>query len=343
MVGPAITVAGLRKSYGNTEAVAGIDLYVRQGEVFALLGPNGAGKTTTVEILEGHRSRSGGSVDVLGHDPARNERLFKQRIGIVLQRTGVEPYLTVEETVRLFGGYYSHPRPVEETLKVTGLSGLRRQRVRKLSGGQQRRLDVAVGLAGDPELLFLDEPTTGFDPLARRGAWEMVKNLQALGKTVFLTTHYMDEAEYLANRVALIVQGRIVAGGPPRELMLLDAVTTIKFRLDPQRGDLPADFPAPEYTDGGVLTMRTSSPEKVLYGLTSWALENGVTLQELTVSRPSLEDTYLKLVQQANERVCARAQADRLREQGLLAQPGCSLLYLRVSPHVPSHLQPALW
>ena len=296
---PAIRVTGLRKSYGALQAVAGIDLSVHQGEVFALLGPNGAGKTTTVEILEGHRSRSGGNVDVLGHDPARNERSFKQRIGIVLQRTGVEPYLTVEETVRLFGGYYTTPRSVDETLEATGLTGQRRQKVRNLSGGQQRRLDVAVGLAGDPELLFLDEPTTGFDPLARRSAWEMVKNLQSLGKTVFLTTHYMDEAEHLANRVALIVQGRIVAEGPPRELMLSDAETTIKLRPDPQGVDLPADIPTPELMDDGSLTLHTSSPEKTLHRLTGWALENGLSLQGLTVSRPSLEDMYLKLVRQA--------------------------------------------
>ncbi len=221
----AIQVSGLRKSYGRTEAVRGIDLQVFKGEVFALLGPNGAGKTTTVEVLEGHRDRNAGDVDVLGHAPGRNEIELKRRIGIVLQTTGVEPYLTVEETIRLFGGYYPHPRSLDEILDVTGLTESRRSTVRKLSGGQQRRLDVAVGLAEDPELLFLDEPTTGFDPAARRGAWDMVKNLQSLGKTVFLTTHYMDEAEYLADRVAIIVRGEIVVEGAPSELTHRDATT----------------------------------------------------------------------------------------------------------------------
>ncbi|MEA2459845.1 MAG: type transport system ATP-binding protein, partial [Actinomycetota bacterium] len=194
----AIAVKDLRKSYGTLEAVAGIDLEVAEGEVFALLGPNGAGKTTTVEILEGHRSRSSGDVKVLGYDPGRGEHAFKERIGIVLQETGVEPFLTVAEVIEMYRGYYPHPRPVDEIIEVVGLGEKRDTRVIKLSGGQQRRLDVAVGLAGDPDLLFLDEPTTGFDPSARRSAWDMVHNLQSLGKTVFLTTHYMDEAQNLA-------------------------------------------------------------------------------------------------------------------------------------------------
>ena len=210
-----IDVRGLRKSYDEFEAVKGIDFHVDRGEVFALLGPNGAGKTTTTEILEGFRERTAGDVDVLGHDPANRELDLRQRIGIVLQSTGVDPYLTVRETVELYAGYYPSPRDVDEVIGVVGLDEKRDVRVDKLSGGQQRRLDVAIGLAGDPELLFLDEPTTGFDPSARRNAWEMVKNLTALGKTVFLTTHFMDEAQYLANRVAVIARGEVVAEGPP--------------------------------------------------------------------------------------------------------------------------------
>ena len=214
---PAIEVRGLHKSYGQVEAVRGINLCVSKGEVFALLGPNGAGKTTTVEILEGHRGRSAGDVSVLGYDPGRNARALKRRIGIVIQSTSVEPYLSVEETINLFRGYYPHPLPLEQVLEVIGLREQRRTRVKRLSGGQQRRLDVAIGLAGDPELLFLDEPTTGFDPSARRGVWEMIRNLQSLGKTILLTTHYMDEAEHLADRAAIIVDGEIVAEGRLRD------------------------------------------------------------------------------------------------------------------------------
>ena len=291
----AIDVRGLRKSYGGLEAVRGIDLQVFQGEVFALLGPNGAGKTTTVEILEGHRDRSSGEVNVLGHDPARNEIELKRRIGIVLQSTGIEPYLTVEETVHLFGMYYPHPRPLGEILEAAGLTEQRRTRVRKLSGGQQRRLDVAIGLAGDPELLFLDEPTTGFDPAARRGAWDMVKNLQSLGKTVFLTTHYMDEAEHLADRVAIIVEGKIVAEGAPRELTRRSAVTTIRFRLPPGTPGLPESLSAAATAEGDLTAIDSTSPTETLYELTRWAHEGGVELEELAVSQPSLEDLFLEL------------------------------------------------
>ena len=292
----AIRVTNLRKTYGHIEAVRGVDLEVSEGEVFGLLGPNGAGKTTIVEIMEGHRQRSSGEVEVLGYDPARNDRRFKERIGIVLQSTGVEPYLTVEETIDLFGGYYPHPRPVDEILQVVGLDEQRSTRVRKLSGGQQRRLDVAIGLAGDPELLFLDEPTTGFDPSARRSAWEVVKNLQSLGKTVFLTTHYMDEAEYLADRVAIIVRGEIVAMGASSDLAGLNALTTIRFRLPPEGEDLPENIVVTRSTAEGQLTLQTATPTRTLYELTRWANERGIELLELNVSRPSLEDVYLSLV-----------------------------------------------
>ncbi len=291
----AIEVRGLRKAYGGVEAVRGIDLHVERGEVFGLLGPNGAGKTTTVEILEGYRTRDAGDVAVLGHDPARNERAFKQRIGIVLQTTGVEPYLTVEETVELFRGYYPHPRPLDEVLEVVGMVEQRATRVRRLSGGQQRRLDVAVGLAGDPELLFLDEPTTGFDPSARRNAWQMVKNLQSLGKTVFLTTHYMDEAQQLASRVAIIVRGEIVAEGTPAELMSREAQSTISFRLPAGQRHLVDGLPDAVASDDGQVTLRTAAPTAALHELTHRATERGVELEELRVSRASLEDVYLAL------------------------------------------------
>lgn len=295
---PAIVVKDLHKSYGQLEAVAGIDLHVDSGEVFALLGPNGAGKTTTVEILEGHRDRSSGDVSVLGHDPSKREQAFKERIGIVLQETGVEPFLTVAEVIEMYRGYYPHPRPVDEIIEVVGLEEKRDTRVIKLSGGQQRRLDVAVGLAGDPDLLFLDEPTTGFDPSARRSAWQMVQNLQTLGKTVFLTTHYMDEAQHLANRVAIIVGGKIVAEGPPRSLVGSNAKTaSIRFSV---RGDLRVpDAGAEWHRNGSLYETTTDAPARVLNEVTGWSLERGVELEGLTVSRPSLEDVYLELTRAA--------------------------------------------
>jgi ABC-2 type transport system ATP-binding protein len=296
----AIDVRGLRKAYGDFEAVAGIDLRVDRGEVFALLGPNGAGKTTTVEILEGHRKRDRGDVSVLGYDPGKAEQAYKQRIGIVLQETSVEGYLTVEETVELFASYYPHPRPVDEVIELVGLQEQRRMRVKKLSGGQQRRLDVAVGLAGDPDLLFLDEPTTGFDPAARRGAWEMVRGLQHLGKTIFLTTHYMEEAQELAGRVAIIDRGRIIAEGPPASLIAADSTTTIRFAA-PANTALLEGLGANQ-RDGHV-TIETKEPTAVLYALTSRAQEAGVELAELEVTRPSLEDTYLRLVGEAEAAV----------------------------------------
>jgi ABC-2 type transport system ATP-binding protein len=289
-----IEIEGLRKSYGDVEAVAGIDVHVDRGEVFALLGPNGAGKTTTTEILEGYRPRTAGTVQVLGHDPAKGAHALKQRVGIVLQSTGVDPFLTVRETVEMYGGYYPHPRPTEEVIDVVGLTEKSDERVRRLSGGQQRRLDVAIALAGDPELLFLDEPTTGFDPSARRNAWEMVKNLVALGKTVWLTTHFMDEAQYLADRVAVIAKGAIVAEGPPASLAGRDQMqTTVRFRPSP---NAPAPPELGQVPDGnGSLMVRTDEPTRIAHELTGWALQHGVELEVFEVTQPSLEDVYLQL------------------------------------------------
>jgi ABC-2 type transport system ATP-binding protein len=294
MAGSAISVRGLKKSYGELVAVKGIDLNVERGEVFSLLGPNGAGKTTTVEILEGYRTRDSGEVSVLGHDPARAERSYKERIGIVLQSTSVEPYLTVEEAIDHYRHFYPNPRPLDEVIEVVGLSHKRKQRVRKLSGGQQRRLDVAIGLAGDPELLFLDEPTTGFDPGARRNAWEMIRNLKSLGKTILLTTHYMDEAQTLADRVAIIVRGEIVAEGPPASLARRQELgTRIRFRL-------PDGAPQPPSTLWGrienrIVELESNTPTRTLHELTGWATKVGIELMALNVSSPSLEDVYLEL------------------------------------------------
>ena len=290
-----IEVRALRKSYGDVEAVRGIDLHVDRGEVFALLGPNGAGKTTTVEILEGYRERTDGDVSVLGHDPADQELGLKRRIGIVLQSTGVDPYLTVRETVDLYAGYYPSPRDVDEVIDVVGLAEKRQTRVNKLSGGQQRRLDVAIALAGDPELLFLDEPTTGFDPNARRNAWDIVRNLTAIGKTILLTTHFMDEAQYLADRAAVIRKGEIVAEGPPNTLGGRDRMRTrIRFRLP--GGARPAlDLGGVTELPDDSLETRTDDPTRVVHDLTAWALERGLAYDVLEVTQPSLEDVYLDL------------------------------------------------
>ena len=291
-----INVRGLHRAYGAVEAVRGVDLSVRAGEVFAFLGPNGAGKTTTVEILEGYRSRDAGEVGVLGVDPATAGRDWRGRIGIVLQQSRMHPELSVRETLELFAGYYPRPRPVVETIELVGLAGKAEARAGKLSGGQQRRLDVAVAMIGDPDLLFLDEPTTGFDPTARRRAWEMVSSLRELGKTVFLTTHYMDEAQVLADRVAIIVAGRIVAEGPPDRLGRETATTEIRFRLP--EGATPADLPPElEADEAGerFITLRTGEPERTLHELTGWALERGADLAGLQVGSPSLEDVYLEL------------------------------------------------
>ncbi len=293
---PAISVRGLHKSYGRVEAVRGVDLEVARGEVFALLGPNGAGKTTTVEILEGHRARTAGEVRVLGFDPGRGEAEFRRRIGIVLQETGVERFLTVAEVIEEFRGYYPDPLPLDEIIAVVGLEEKRDERVRRLSGGQQRRLDVAIGLAGRPELVFLDEPTTGFDPSARHSAWEMVRNLQSLGTTVFLTTHYMDEAQQLADRVAVIADGVIVAEGPPSTLGERQRLhTTVAFELAPGSPPPPADLAGAFGHDGDRWHAVTDRPTQLVHEVTGWALAEGVELHGLQVSPPSLEDVYLSL------------------------------------------------
>jgi ABC-2 type transport system ATP-binding protein len=299
-----ISVRGLRKSYGSLEAVRGIDLEIERGEVFAFLGPNGAGKTTTVEILEGYRSRSSGEVAVLGTDPARANRGWRARIGIVPQDCNVPPYLTVREALDQFAGYYPFPRPVEEVIAVIGLDGKADSRTEKLSGGQQRRLDVGMGLVGDPELLFLDEPTTGFDPSARRQAWTLIANLRELGKTVFLTTHYMDEAQALADRVAIIARGEIVAEGKPDELGERDErPARISFRLPAgvPASELPGELSAVSGTANGAVLLEAADPVLALNSLTGWALDRGVRLEGLEVRRPSLEDVYLELTDQPPE------------------------------------------
>ncbi|MBO0807181.1 MAG: ABC transporter ATP-binding protein, partial [Actinobacteria bacterium] len=287
-------VRGLAKSYGSVRAVRGIDLAISRGEIFALLGPNGAGKTTTVEILEGYRSRDAGEVSVLGLDPGAQRAPLKSRTGIVLQSTGVERFLTVTETLTMYAGYYPHPRPVAEVIELAGLTEKQRSRVARLSGGQQRRLDVAIALVGDPELLFLDEPTTGFDPSARREAWQVVKNLASLGKTVLLTTHYMEEAQYLADRVAVIAGGRIVAEGPPATLGDRESARArIRYRL-PAGLTPPADLPGRAGPDG-FTEFTPDDTTAALHRLTGWAVEAGITLDGLEVTRPSLEDVYLEL------------------------------------------------
>jgi ABC-2 type transport system ATP-binding protein len=293
---PVITVRGLRKSYNGFEAVKGIDLEVRAGEIFAFLGPNGAGKTTTVEILEGYRSRNGGEVSVLGTDPASAKRSWRERIGIVLQECRLTPELTVSEAVEQYAGYYANARDVDETVALVGLRDKADVRTSKLSGGQQRRLDVALALVGDPELLFLDEPTTGFDPAARRQAWEVIAGLRDLGKTVFLTTHYMEEAQALADRVAILAAGRVAAEGPPAQLGS-DRTTRIAFRLQPKQiAELPASVRAViETRNSSKVSLRVRDPVPVLRDLTNWSADRHVPLEDLEVRRPSLEDVYLEL------------------------------------------------
>ena len=280
----AISVRDLRKRYGQLEALRGISFEIEEGEVFGLLGPNGAGKTTTVEILEGYRARDGGSVDVLGHDPQRAQRAFRERIGVVLQHSELWPNLTVAETLRVFAGYYRRPRDVAETITLVGLDHKRDDRVKTLSGGQKRRLDLALALVGDPELVFLDEPTTGFDPQARRAAWEMIRGLRSLGKTILLTTHYLDEAQQLADRLAVLRDGEIVTIGTPGELVDASGPTEIRYR-----------------EDGEVTVVRTEEPTRTLHELTGRALAEGRELRDLEVRRASLEDVYLELLREEEE------------------------------------------
>jgi ABC-2 type transport system ATP-binding protein len=275
----AIEVRDLRKSYGEHDALRGISFEIRRGEVFGLLGPNGAGKTTTVEILEGYRTRDGGDVSVLGEDPQSAGRDWRQRIGVVLQSAQLWPNLTVAETHRMFAGYYEAPRDVDEVISLVGLADKRDERVKTLSGGQKRRLDLGLALVGDPELVFLDEPTTGFDPAARRAAWEMIRSLRSLGKTVLLTTHYLDEAEQLSDRVAVLREGLIVTTGTPRDLTSATATTEIRYRRN-----------------GDDVVLRTDEPTRALHDLTTRALADGVELERLEVRRPTLEDVYLELI-----------------------------------------------
>jgi ABC-2 type transport system ATP-binding protein len=278
----AISVRGLRKAYGDLEAVRGVDFEIEEGEVFGLLGPNGAGKTTTVEILEGYRRRDAGEVTVLGHDPQEPGPEFRERIGVVLQQSELWANLTVREAHRVFAGYYEHPRAVDEVIDLVGLAEKRDARIKTLSGGQKRRLDLGVALVGDPDLVFLDEPTTGFDPAARRAAWEMIRSLRSLGKTVLLTTHYLDEAEQLADRVAVMREGVIVLTGTPRELTSADLEVEIRYRRN-----------------GEEVLVRTTEPTRLLHELTAAALERSEELERLEVRRPTLEEVYLSLLDES--------------------------------------------
>jgi ABC-2 type transport system ATP-binding protein len=292
----AIEVTHLVKAYGRLQAVDGIDLAIDTGEVFALLGPNGAGKTTAVEIMEGHRERTSGSVRVLGFDPATGGRDFREKIGIVLQESAVEPELTVTEVIDVYGDVFPKRRPTGELIELVGLEAKSSSRVKTLSGGQQRRLELALGLVGDPDLVFLDEPTTGFDPSARRQAWSIVENLASLGKTILLTTHYMDEAQHLADRIAVISAGSIVAEGTPDTLGgRQQAEATIRFTLP--AGTPASDLPIqPVSAEDGKVMFSTREPTRLLNELTSWAIGQGVELESLAVERPTLEDMYLQLV-----------------------------------------------
>ena len=296
---PAVKVRGLVKSYGRRKAVRGIDLNVARGEIFAFLGPNGAGKTTTVEILEGFQPRTDGEISVLGVDPVDADRSWRERVGVVLQASEPEPGLSVRECLHLYAGYDSAPRDVEDTINLVGLDDRATTPAGQLSGGQRRRLDLALALIGDPEIIFLDEPTTGFDPSARRAAWGVIAGLRTLGKTVFLTTHYMDEAEQLADRIAVLAGGQIVAEGTPRTLGGRDRMTTvISFTLpdDVVADDLPTPLrPLAEVSDDGATALHTDAPLVQLHILAEWALSRGHDLADLDVGRPTLEDVYLAL------------------------------------------------
>jgi ABC-2 type transport system ATP-binding protein len=300
----AILVRGLRCSYGPIEAVKGIDLEIMRGEIFALLGPNGAGKTTTIEILEGFRKRTGGDALVLDTDPAAGGREWRGRIGVVLQESLPEPELTVRECVALYAGYYERPRGVDETIALVGLAELADRRGEQLSGGERRRLDVALALIGDPELIFLDEPTTGFDPAARRAAWELVAGLRDLGKTIILTTHYMEEAERLADRIAVLSDGEIVATGTPQTLgarELMDAQISFTLPDGVAWDELPTSLEAAPPSAERVVQVRAADPVSSLFVLTRWAVEHDRQLPDLEVSRPSLEDIYLQLTDTPEE------------------------------------------
>ncbi len=295
---PAIEVVGLRKRYGNNEAVRGVSFEVARGEVFCLLGPNGAGKTTIVEILEGYRTRSDGRASVLGFDPASHARELRERVGIVLQECGVQDDLTVAELIEMYGRYHARRRPLDEVIELVELTEKRDAQAKKLSGGQRRRLDLAIALVGDPDLIFLDEPTTGFDPAARRQAWSTIRSLCNLGKTIFLTTHYMDEAQTLGNRVAVMRAGEIIAIGKPEDLGGRNLrPAEIRFVLPPglSLGDIP-EVPADgRRIEGDHVVVATTEPVRAAQRITTWALEHDLDLEHFSVTQPTLEDIYLEL------------------------------------------------
>lgn len=298
---PVIEIRNLVKHYGEVRAVDGVDLTIEAGEVFAILGPNGAGKSTIVEILEGYRTKTSGSATVLGYDPGKAGREFRERIGIVLQETAIEEQLTVKEAIDVYGAMYPNRRKTGELIELVGLEEKADTRTKALSGGQRRRLALALGIVGDPELIFLDEPTTGFDPSARRQAWSIVENLTSLGKTVLLTTHYMDEAQRLADRVAVIANGKIVAQGTPDSLGGREGTSTmITFQVS---GEPLDSLPVNEISlvENGRVTVQSTDPTRDLHQITGWAIERGIELESLSVTRPSLEDIYLALTEEETD------------------------------------------